>query len=294
MKIGMSTNTFAGEPLENILALAREFGIHDIEMWASCTDAIGPVAHEYDWRNRDIEKAARQLREAGVHVGCVSFAWGLRMEYAQDQKLFTQEMMHAIEIAHQLGAETVLHYVRALAPDDSKPDAEKLKLYWQEPLALAEKYGSVLVAENEPDDYTWTPDNMKALMQVFSSPYFKTNYDATNYYHSGCEPFPYAYDVLKEHIGYTHIKNGRIYRPEFCPDPDWLCKEIGMTHSLAGNEMYYVEADAGVVNNIALLRRFHEDGYCGMCTIEPHTTRQNAINAIRREVTFLKGTGYFG
>lgn len=47
---------------------------------------------------------------------------------------------------------------------------------------------------------------MKTIVEHMNSEYFKTNFDATNYYQAGYEGFPYAYEVLKEYIVHVHIK----------------------------------------------------------------------------------------
>ena len=127
-------------------------------------------------------------------------------------------------------------------------------------------------------------------MQAFDSPNFKTNFDATNYYHASCEAFPYAYELLREHIAYVHIKNGRLYRPGgFCPDTKWF----GGAMTMEPGTIYYCEAKDGVVNIDGLVHRLAADGYDYMCTLEPHTTRENAIAAIHGEVKYLRATGLF-
>lgn len=57
--------------------------------------------------------------------------------------------------------------------------------------------------------------------------------------------------------------------------------------------IYYCEAKDGAVNIDGLIRRLDADGYEGMCTLEPHTTRENAIKAIYAEVEYLRATGLF-
>jgi sugar phosphate isomerase/epimerase len=133
---------------------------------------------------------------------------------------------------------------------------------------------------------------MLALIEEFNSPSFKTNFDATNYYHSGNEAFPHAYDVLRDHIAYVHIKNGRKYIEAFCPDPGWIGAEP-FTQSMAGNLIYYTTTKDGAVNTHGLLRRLSSDGYEGYCTLEPHTTRENSIKAIREEIAYMKDSGLF-
>lgn len=57
--------------------------------------------------------------------------------------------------------------------------------------------------------------------------------------------------------------------------------------------IYYCEAKDGVVNIDGLVHRLAQDGYQGMCTLEPHTTRENAIRAIHGEVRYLRATDLF-
>ncbi|MCD8349968.1 MAG: hypothetical protein LUC93_05075 [Planctomycetaceae bacterium] len=64
-----------------------------------------------------------------------------------------------------------------------------------------------------------------------------------------------------------------------------------MSGANASDSIYYVDASSGAVNIEAILRRMDADGYTGYCSLEPHTTRQNAIDCIHKEVKFLCGTG---
>lgn len=293
MKIGLSTNNFAGESIPDIIKTAQSFGIKDLELWSVNLDKTEDVGRcPYAYQGRDVEKAFEEIQEAGMHVGVVASGIGLEEQYTEDPRWFAKELVHAVEIAHRCRAEVVLHYGVGLFRD-IKPDIERLKLYWQDAIDAAEQYGIKLALENEPIDHTWNPDHMKWLIDQFDSPAFKTNYDATNYFHSSAEAFPYGLMRLQEDIAYVHIKNGMVYDPVFCKEECW--KGTAMTHRYEGERIYYTRADRGVINNTGLLHMLHEIGYAGMCTPEPqHTTHENACRMLEHDIRFLRSTGYFG
>ncbi|MCC8025540.1 MAG: sugar phosphate isomerase/epimerase [Clostridium sp.] len=291
MKIGMSTNNFSSEPISDIIRTAKSFDIWNFELWAVNLDKTGEPDNPYTYKNRDVDKAYEEITGAGLHVGVVASGIGLQEEFTADRKQFSEELVHAVEIAHRFGAGVVLHYGVGFFRN-SLPDIEKLKLYWQDAIDAAEQYGIKLALENEPIDYTWTPDNMKWLIDQFDSEAFKTNYDATNYFHSSAEAFPYGLMRLKDDIAYVHIKNGMVYEPDYCHEDCW--KGNAMTHKYEGKTIYYTEADMGVINNTGLLRMLNSIGYQGICTPEPqHTTHDNACRMLEHDIGFLRSTGYF-
>lgn len=292
MKIGLSTNNFSNESISDIIRTAKSFDISHLELWASNLDQTGKPDNPYTYKNRDVDKAYEEITKAGMHVGAVASGIGLEEEFTEDRKQFSKELVHAVEIAHRFGAGVVLHYGVGFFRN-TRPDIEKLKLYWQDAIDAAEQYKIKLALENEPIDFTWNPENMKWLIDQFDSAAFKTNYDATNYFHSSAEAFPYGLMLLNNDIAYVHIKNGMVYNGEFCLEDCW--KGIGMTHKYEGETIYYTKADMGVINNTGLLHMLHDMGYDGICTPEPqHTTHDNACRMLSHDIKFLRSTGYFG
>ena len=241
----------------------------------------------------DYKAAKKKLDAAGISVGCLASGIGLEKEMANDHRKFAAELKNAIKIAHEVGAKTLLHYGTELFTSGN-PDFMKLKLYWQDAADLAASLGIEMVLENEPDDYTCTPERMLSIVEGMNSPAFKTNYDPTNYYHyqMNSQAFPYGYNLLKPYIGYVHIKNAVRYEPQFCPDKYWIGTPIRGREEKG--DIYYTEADLGAVNIAGLLELLHKDGYEGICTPEPlHTTHERAYERLAHDVTYLRKTGYF-
>jgi len=290
MKIGLNTNTFPGETLDVLLPMAKDFGIKYLELWGSNLESNGTAAVNFHaFSDKDLNKAKKQLGVAGVIVGSISSGLGLDAKMTSDPEAFSKELVAAVEAAAYFDAKVVNHYSDKIQPGTT-PEINRLHQYFDAAVKRAEELGVVLALENEAGDASRTPENMLAIVKAFDSPNFKTNFDATNYYHASCEAFPYAYELLQHHIVYVHIKNGRLYRPGgYCPDTKWF----GGAMTGEAGTIYYCEAKDGVVNIDGLVHRLAKDGYQGMCTLEPHTTRENAIAAIRSEVKYLRATGLF-
>ncbi|MDO5548762.1 MAG: sugar phosphate isomerase/epimerase family protein [Eubacteriales bacterium] len=289
MKIGLNTNTFPSEALDVLIPMAKDFGIRYLELWGSNLEPNGkPSASIYGFSDKDLEKAKKQVEDAGLVIGSLSSGLGLDPGITCDPEAFSKELVATVEAAHFFGAKVINHYADKIHPGTT-PELEKLHKYFDAALAKAEELGIVLALENEAGDAGRTPENMLSIIKEFNSPNFKTNYDATNYYHASCEAFPYAYELLKDEIAYVHIKNGRLYRPRFCNDTRWF----GGAMTMEPGTIYYCEAKDGAVNIDGVVHRLAEDGYDFMCTLEPHTTRENAIKAIRNEVKYLRTMGLF-
>ncbi|MGI6007236.1 MAG: sugar phosphate isomerase/epimerase family protein [Ruminococcus sp.] len=290
LKLGLNTNTFPGESLDVLLPMAKDFKIKYLELWGSNLEPGNrePV-NFYAFSDKDLEKAKKQIEEAGLTVGALSSGLGLDTGITSEPEKFAKELTATVEAAAFFGAKVVNHYSDKIQPG-LEPEIDRLHRYFDSAVKRAEELGIILALENEAGDASRMPENMKMIVEAFDSPSFKTNFDATNYYHASCEAFPYAYELLKEHIAYVHIKNGRLYRPGgFCPDTRWF----GGAMTCESGTIYYCEAKDGVVNIDGLVRRLSDDGYEGMCTLEPHTTRENAIKAIYGEVAYLRATGLF-
>ena len=126
---------------------------------------------------------------------------------------------------------------------------------------------------------------MKALVAAMDSKYFKTNFDAANYYQAGYEGFPYAYEVLKDVIAHVHLKNGCIYHPEYGHRAE--CLGGAMTGLAAGEDIYYPVVSDGAVNIDGLIRRLKRDGYNGFYTLEPHTIPKVCLEYYKAETEYL-------
>lgn len=288
MKVAISGETLGSVmKLEDILPIFKENGVNSIEIWPENIPVqVGKnIVHKRLYANRDVLKAKEILEKFDMKVACVCFGAGFDKDLAENKTLFSGELRRAVEVAAELGANVVNHYCYYVAMNDEYP-LEELKGYYREAIEKAEELKVYLALENEAHDITKNPVRMKEIVKYMGSEYFRTNYDATNYYQSGYEGFPYAYEILKDCIIHVHIKNGCIYMPEFGHKE--ACRGGEMTGALSGKYIYYPYASDGAVNIDGLLRRLIRDGYEGYCTIEPHTTPELCLQYYKEETTYLR------
>lgn len=278
-------------PLEEILKTIKTHGVNAIEIWPENIPVSEgkELIHKRLYANRDVGKAKEILEKAGVKVACVCFGAGFDKELAQNKALFASELKRAVDVAHELGTKIVNHYCYYVALGDEY-STEELKEYYAQAIEAAEKYQIYLALENEAHDITKNPVCMKQIVESMESKYFKTNFDATNYYQAGYEGFPYAYEVLKKQIVHVHIKNGCIYHPEHNHREE--CKGGEMTGCFAGESIYYPIASEGAVNIDGLIRRLRRDGYEGYCSLEPHTIPEICLEYYKEETDYLYGRGF--
>ncbi len=278
--------------LPEILEIFAGVGVKAIELWPENVLVLPgkELLHPRLYQNRDIGRAAAILSGMGCVVPAIAFGAGFDAGLAADQRLFAAQLRLAVETAAELGAGVVNCYCYHLAMGENPPLA-RLQTYFNPAIDAAERLGVTITLENEAHDATRSPEGMRALVEAMNSPRFRTNFDATNYYQAGYEPFPYAYEVLRDLIAYVHIKDGCFYHPEFGHDPN--CKGGGMTGLFSGRDIYYPVAGDGAVNLAGLLQRLSRDGYGGWCTLEPHTTPDRCLAYYRAETAYLRGLGYF-
>ena len=73
-------------------------------------------------------------------------------------------------------------------------------------LEVADRYGVILCLENEEALYGQSPEHIRELCSAFGGR-IRTVMDMGNYLLCGHEPYPNAYNLVKEYIEYFHVKD---------------------------------------------------------------------------------------
>ena len=275
------------DDLAGILEFARAHDIDQMELWPHNCPSDDARIHRYAFRGVDIASTKLRLREYGVRVCSVAFGCGLDPDIARDQETIASELVRAVEVAVELEAGIVNHYCGHILLNKDHVDIDHLKRYWEPAVLYAEKKGVVLSLENEAHDATQTPMNMRAIIRAFDSPSFKTTFDPANYYSSGFESFPYAYEILRQDVAYCHTKGIRKYNTDFCKEK--VCLGDEMTGKHVGNKIYHTSIRDGATNMCGLIDQMKSDLYAGYFTIEPHIhDRSLAMKCIIDDLAFLR------
>ncbi len=290
LKLGISGQALAGTySIDKIIGIIKGFGVSHLEVWGENLPLVS-TGYPGGYDNKDLEGFKKLCDEQAMSVGCVTMGGAFDKELTADAETYAKALVGTVKAAKFLGAKVVNHYCFHLSMGET-PDIERLKRYLSPALDKAVELGITLAMENEAHDSTATPEGMLNVINAFGSQNFKTNYDATNYYHASCEGFPYAYEVLKEHIAYVHIKNGCLHKESFGRNEESKGSPMGGYHK--GGFIYYPTISEGAVNIDGLLMRLKADGYDGLCTLEPHTQPNNVGAYYASEVGYLRSRGHF-
>ena len=193
------------------------------------------------------EKILPRLKAAGVKVSSLGSPIGkidIDDEAAYEKQL--QQLDTLCRICNLLDT----RYIRMFSfwmvgknPDEWKDEVlRKLKGFAQ----IAEKYGVILIHENEKDIYGDTGERCKVILDELASPCFKAAFDYANFVQCG-ENTAECWELLKEHVVYIHIKD-----------------------AVAGkNENVVCGTGDGKIPEL-LAKAIREDGYEGFLTLEPH------------------------
>lgn len=271
--------------LSDILALVRGSGVAWIELWPLNLEGGDRDLPGWEdrYEGRDLDKARRLLTAYGVGVACVTTPGGRSVS----QEEFLQGLRGGIEAAASLGAKVVNTYPHFVPDRDSDiaPLVEVLH-----PAALyAQEHAVTLVLENEAHDVTATPDGMLRIVEEVGLESFKTNFDVANYYQAGEEGFPYAYERLKKHIGYIHLKGICVYDSERHAEYGRGGAMEGRWH---GRSVFYPPLPQSAVNVEGLVSQLLTDGYYDeFVTLEPHVPPGVLGSYYNAEIPYLRRMG---
>lgn len=293
--IGINSVEWRTSTLEQILQNVQRYGLQIVEL----------VARK-NVLKETVPQAKALLSEYGIRPNSVS-AFTKLNEVVHERVAETQELInYSLEIAAMLGAPFSHTYFGANAFLD---DTEAIARYVEflKPCVLkAEQTGVTLLIDNLFDsvpleipatfrqryrssDVTRSARGCRQLLESVNSPWFQYNYDPGNFLVSGEEPYPYAYDLLKDFIRSIHLKDAVKYDCSQHGDPD----DLYLQRDLRGDFMC-VAIGAGAVNYDALLKRLRADGYQGNLILEPHTGDRRLDAAIKDSLKYLAGHGYAG
>lgn len=267
MKLSLNLNSYENPRLKRVLPFVRELGIGAAELWGCCLEG-GEDVHKYSYNCKDIKGAMNMLDKYGIAVSVLTFGFGLESPLTRNPAHFASEFCKVIRLARSIGAPCVIHHMCGITALP-EPQIELLRQYWEKPIECAEENGIVLALENETSDASYCPENVRALLDAFSSPCFASNFDIGNFHFGGSEPYPYGYGLLRGRIGNVHLKGYRVYDPATCPHRDMICS-FTPNRICDSPRMYRCGAEYSGCNAYGFLSALQKDGYDGYISLEHH------------------------
>lgn len=188
---------------------------------------------------KELDKKGFKISSIGSPIGKIS----ITDDFEPHLELFR----HTIKIAHILGTQ----YIRMFSffiPEGAHPQdyRDEVIKRWMEFVKEAEGSGLILLHENEKEIYGDTPERCLDLMKTLNCNYVKAVFDPANFVQCNVKTYPEAYNLLKDHIVYMHIKDA-LFRD----------------HSV-------VPAGYGDGNVKEILMSLQNKGFEGFLSLEPH------------------------
>ena len=276
-RIAISGTEYPYRPLTELLDVATHLDVRGLELW---------IPHNFAFQ--DLASVEGQLSDRGFHAAVIS-TW-TQLNLPGDVKPRQLLIHQSIEAANVLGARSVNTYFGAHPTRTAKESIRAYREYIMPLVEFAEKNGVYITLENEFEvtgrDVTRTAEGVCSVIEAVNSPFFRVNFDPCNFYFAGEEPYPYAYALLKDHIGYIHLKDGVKYHPDLYPDPGegFLWKDLS-------GEYVCCTIGAGAINYESLILEIARSHYDGYLALEPHVhpkflslTFQESLNFIRQRL----------
>lgn len=295
VRIGINSVEYRSLPLEEAMRNLQRHGVRLVELIARKN-----VSKE------TVPQTRALLDKYGIRAHSVS-AFTKLNEVVHERVGETQDLIgESLEIAAMLEAPFSLTYFGANALLDDEEAVARYVEFVRPCIRKAEETGVTLLVDNLFDivpleilatfrgryrssDVTRSARGCRRLLESIDSPWFQYNYDPGNFLCAGEEPYPYAYDVLKDFIRSIHLKDAVKYDRDLHGDPD----DLFLQRDLRGDFMC-VPIGAGAVNYDALLGRLRADGYQGSLILEPHTGDGRLDAALRDSLEYLAGHGFAG
>ena len=154
----------------------------------------------------EVKALKAKLDAAGIKVSAIGSPLGkIKTDADMDKEM--ERAKRVFGLANTLGAKFIRIF--SFYPVDTMSDEENKKAVYDNLtrlLDLADEYGVVLCQENENKIYGESPARCLELMEHFGGR-LKCVFDMGNFVLDGHEPYPYGYELLRDHIAYFHIKD---------------------------------------------------------------------------------------
>lgn len=268
--------------IDEICHEISRYGINNLEAWIDF--------HIYDDK-KDV--ASEAFEKYGVNLICVS-SWTPLLEHGKLEQ-YQNDILRSIELASDFGAPFINTYFGCNNDLSVEHALEKYTEGIAPCIKAAKENGITILLENEfsqllDNDRLKHPEptssaiNCKKLVEMVDSTHFKLNFDAANFFIGGEEAYPYAYDMLKEHVAYVHLKNATKLTDA------WKQKRPNaqIWNDYFRGDFLCVPLAEGSVNYWQFLKQLATDRYDGPLVLEPHIERENIHEAMLSTLDFLK------
>jgi sugar phosphate isomerase/epimerase len=201
------------------------------------------IIHYSEAETKEIKK---QLDNRGFRISAIGSPFG-KINIEDDFKPHLDQFRHTLELAKILDTE----YIRLFSfypPEGGNPAdyREQVMDRFIQFIRAAEGNSITLLHENEKGIYGDTAERCLDLLETMNSRYAAAIFDPANFVQCDVKTYPNAYELLKNHIKYIHIKDA-VY-----------------------SDHHVVPAGYGDGKVREILKALYDSDYEGFLSIEPH------------------------
>lgn len=194
----------------------------------------------------ELKNLKNMMEQYNISVSSIGSPIG-KIKITDDFDSHFKLFMRVVDIAKYLDSK----YIRIFSfyPPDGKNIADyrdDVLNRLEKMVEYAEKENVILLHENEKDIYGDTATRCKDLFDSIKSDFFKGVFDPANFVQCGETTYPDAWQMLKEHIVYVHIKDAKNVSGDVVP------------------------AGYGDGHLAKIINELKKDGYKGFLSLEPH------------------------
>jgi len=208
--ITFSTLACPSWSIESIVAKASQLGYDGIE-WRG-----GPQGHVQPGLSKENKSHLRQLcSDAGLTSLAVTAYTGFSSNSAEERQANVDELRSYADLAAELGAGYVRTFLGELPPGGEIDSSiyENISNCLHDASKHAESVG-VKIAVEPHDDFVRSSTVSPLFHQNKSHPALRVIWDLGNTYSVGEDPAA-GFDLLKHHIGYVQVKDGKGRAPNW-------------------------------------------------------------------------------
>jgi Sugar phosphate isomerases/epimerases len=201
------------------------------------------------------------LRQHGFVVSSIGSPVGKSL-ITQDFAIEQARLLRALDTAVFFESQ----YVRVFSfyiPEGEVPERYREEVLRRMGLMteMAAEKGIILALENESGIYTDIPERCLEVMEAIPSSHLQMAFDSGNFIMNRAEPYPMAYQLLRERIAYFHIKDA------------------------APGEKHFLPAGQGCGRIGEMLQEAYAEGFNGWLSLEPHLKYRSELNTAQQFTT---------
>jgi len=216
-----------------------------------------------DIDSEQLENLKADMKKYGIKVSSIGSPIG-KIGINDPFLPHMEKLKKVINIAKELGTKYIRVFSFFIPKGENPEDYREEVMYRMQKMSeLAEKEGVVLLHENEKDIYGDVAKRCLDIFKTVNSPALKGVFDPANFIQCGQKVYPEAFQMLKEHIVYMHVKDAT-------PDGE------------------VVPAGYGVGSWKELIEELKNADYEGFLSLEPHLGSFKGLANLEVDDTMLK------